>query len=60
MKHVKIMNLPECDKLVYCSGTIGRQVFATISNSPRKYYQYKRGIQFGYPVLFDRGTVLLL
>ena len=26
MKHVKIMNLPDCDKLVYCSGTIARQI----------------------------------
>ena len=23
---MKIMNLPDCDKLVYCSGTIGRQI----------------------------------
>ena len=26
MKHVKIMNLPDCDKLVYCSGTIAHQI----------------------------------
>lgn len=26
MKHVKIMNLPDCDKLLYCSGTIARQI----------------------------------
>ena len=26
MKQMKVMSLPECDKLLYCSGTIGRQI----------------------------------
>lgn len=26
MKHVKIMNLPDCDKLLYCSGSIAQQI----------------------------------
>ena len=26
MKQVKIMNLPECDKLLYCGGTIAQQI----------------------------------
>ena len=26
MKQVKIMNLPECDKLLYCGGAIAQQI----------------------------------
>ena len=46
MKQVKIMNLPECDKVLYCSGTIAQQIgtmFVVDDEEP--------GLASSYPIL---------
>ena len=43
MKQVKIMNLPECDKLLYCGGAIAQQIgtmFVVDDEDPRQALSY--------------------